>query len=1436
MKTRLYKHIPGDQGVAGSLTDYELESSQCVEGTEPSFPGYSDIKLKSREQFINQLTDFIKFSKKHAKGSTAYPIIGEWGQGKTDSYFRFIKPYVESMEDYALYVSTSTLSQIYKHKENVADKTNLISLKFLASLFEGIRSESRCENSKHLPNLEEYPDPDTYMRDILRDLTEKNKKKIFIFLDEFEEILNQKEEILRDIISGIKETINGNYQLVHAGGDFEASIHLFVSITPDALYKLRTMEGTEEIFGGLLRRLNAIELKGLNRKEGIFYLKGLLEDSYEKEMPIPYPIENYGLFNTLFRISQKNIGNLKKLYTNLLNSLENEGMLEVLNYQNLLEFLERNKVFVYGAQAPCIEKDTFYRILNYLEEQKNEMEGKVASELFKLFLADFRPINVEYLAKRLNKDSNLILRGIKIINRNINENEQIKNSILTVSPLKNQIKVEDIKDIFYHDIEFDERAERYELVLGDKKPYREFLDEFFDRITFFDLDNNNDLSPKIYLPFLETDTKMFFKNEISPEEAREISLKFKDLVDDKIEYLSNELVQNLIYPTPIPRDLNFIKDKETKLEIWRDVLKNQTEYYEKYISEAFLRALINSEIYSIPQGKIEYYDNYTIFELIEEQSKSNIKTLLYSIDGDAKSEDVNLVSNILLDDISINLAILLTGGDFSKKASELIEKNNKILGMQIHQNISKTLICTAIAPEKYEGKIDDILLKSISKKIIQKDFSLDEKIDNWLDVQLKNGLVIEQIETSAKTITNLTDCLKLYINYENTPYNSNEILKKNKEEILRFKKYRTQMTGLIGSDFEGKIVEELSVDLYTNGFLSKKNSMYSVKKHPVETRIEKLFVEKNKITIDDLKSSFIIREGNKKVLEDLFLELLVYRGKIELEKKKKGEKRHYVLVNTDQKITILRKDYKKFKEFVYKENFKASGHIFVSKDRGSNIIFLIDLYNFITDLFEAIEELEFSDNDEELGKKIYLADKLMDYFDKKYKTDIKAAFDKETNYKKDIELKMSELKNEFRYITENSLKMLNIKFKDGNASIQEFRMLKKYFDEFNDSYNEKMDRIKIENLRDNLEPDEIKEFKFDVKPSANAHYFNLRLFKLEKFKNNFESSAKSLEKKLIRNKKNFNIINNDIANLKKQIDMIRVEEKYRISYKLYNDISLVGFNKNSEIEIVKDIKLSELEIRSESKINKIRADLKDIIIKINSVEETLDEEIKLLKAIEEYKVNIEFVKDIFDLDYLQGYVKNYQDHLLRIENEYLKSDPLDLKKGDKKTSSIVQLWRTNLENEYNKGIIEVWTHFTSEIQYNILKMEKSIKTVIQIQKNAGKDFKVEDKEKIKDVLNNLKLIESITNKPLEKQEPASRIKNMVLKNQNIWRNILDKYLDSYEQKILDVIEELSSNSKWIDFDDICMNALKEGIDEKKLQKSLEELVSKKYIQKGYSIL
>ena len=44
----------------------------------------------------------------------------------------------------------------------------------------------------------------------------------------------QYESALKKIITGIKTTINGQYGIIDINGEYEASIHIFLSITPDA--------------------------------------------------------------------------------------------------------------------------------------------------------------------------------------------------------------------------------------------------------------------------------------------------------------------------------------------------------------------------------------------------------------------------------------------------------------------------------------------------------------------------------------------------------------------------------------------------------------------------------------------------------------------------------------------------------------------------------------------------------------------------------------------------------------------------------------------------------------------------------------------------------------------------------------------------------------------------------------------------------------------------------------------------------------------------------------------------------------------------------------------------------------------------------------------------------------------------------------------------
>ena len=85
--TRIYDSLPSD--VAKNTT---------------SFEGVDDIKIKSRENLVSKIKKLIKNAREIENGTSVIAIIGEWGEGKTDTYTRVINPYIESKGDYSFFV------------------------------------------------------------------------------------------------------------------------------------------------------------------------------------------------------------------------------------------------------------------------------------------------------------------------------------------------------------------------------------------------------------------------------------------------------------------------------------------------------------------------------------------------------------------------------------------------------------------------------------------------------------------------------------------------------------------------------------------------------------------------------------------------------------------------------------------------------------------------------------------------------------------------------------------------------------------------------------------------------------------------------------------------------------------------------------------------------------------------------------------------------------------------------------------------------------------------------------------------------------------------------------------------------------------------------------------------------------------------------------
>ena len=448
--------------------------------------------------------------------------------------------------------------------------------------------------------------------------------------------------------------------------------------------------------GGVSRRLEEVELTEIKKGEGINFLKNILEHIYNNNIPKPYPIDGYGLFNTIFRISQRNVGNLVKLFSELFNYLENDGTLQILDYENLLNFLETNKIYVFGAQTPCIEKETYYDILNNLEDYHKEV-GKLSVKLFKLFLGDMIPLNVEKLSNITGKDESLIYHSINVINNEIYKREKnLEYGIIKYGPTIPNITLKDIFEKLKFYIKTDEKIDKNIIEIGN---FSETLDSFEDRISSFNMDDSGKLVQELFLPYDENDIKIFFRDEINNNEAITIHNLFKKLIKQEIYYTASDMVLDLIYPTPVPRFLEYILNKEIRLDLWRKITRNLDGEYINKMPLAFIDCLERSNVYNIQEKNT--INNYSVLKFYDCDLELEINTLIYSVYGNVKAEDIEFISNHLNENLNIHLAIIIYTGEYTENAKQSIESrgldkngNYSLLDIHLHPTLSKRIICS----------------------------------------------------------------------------------------------------------------------------------------------------------------------------------------------------------------------------------------------------------------------------------------------------------------------------------------------------------------------------------------------------------------------------------------------------------------------------------------------------------------------------------------------------------------------------------------------------------------------------------------------------------------------------------------------------------------------------------------------------------------------
>lgn len=1398
--TRIYSRLPSDAGIV--------------------FEGFENITIKSRLNVKKKLEEFIEIVKSEKK-PTMRVIIGEWGEGKTDAFRRYIKPVAERQGYHAFFLSASTISNSFELADikRLINATPSSSLQFLVVLFASIKSESEIT---FLPEPSEFTDSTEFVEESLLRLF-KDKNKLIIFIDEFEELLLNP-SILKKIISGIKETINGQYRPVYEKGKFEGCLHFIIAATPDAFYKLQVSEDTSLIFGGLGRRIGIIELPEIRKEEGIPFLWELLGYCYEGNLPIPLPIRSIGILNGIYKISCGNPGNMVSKLHRLMNSAKiNDSTLRIIDYNLFIDFFRNEQIFVYGGATPCIELENYNRILNIIKDQKRIETGRKCEETLKLLIGEYKPFSVSEIEKRIKiKD---VPNIVNIINNNLRR-IGIHKAILSIAKLEKSKTLDDVKNKLS---EFIIKEKDTEIIkIGG---YIESVKDFIDRITFYDIIDGK-LRLEVYLPIDDESVASFFGG-IDDDRLVEIRNKLRKLCDSSERYylIGDELLSQ-IFPTPIPKELEFIRDRELKMKLWREVTRKLVQQYEIFFPDALLTIFETSKIFDIK--KIKDQKGVSFVKLI--MNGKQINTLFFAVNGDLKGEDIDKIHKYIKSlKPPIHLVLAFYTGDITEQAEEKIEnkelgKNgeNIIMPIKLHTTLLKRILIMHRVYCEYPDKINNELFFTETKKVIQQDLEIDNKLNEWFIEQKSLGLIVTNpILEFARSSKELADSLKFYINFLGENLSPEDVFKKNRKELQKYIKYGSRI-GFIPDIESIKTLENISIDLENNGFLKRKGKKYQVIEHSVEKRILKIVnAHKGKIDIKSLEEYFIIDSSNKRILRDLFLNILEHKGRIS----RKGD---YIQINNEEELRQeLELLYQNLRVNINR-NIRRYGYCFIKKQRESKIVSLDDFWNFVSTQYSEVNEKLKGIVNIRL-QKLFLLCKLMEYFSEEWLEAIKIAKKKADERISETEEKLNIFKFEIENLCNDIEKLMKIVI-DING-IEEYRKATELFEEIKNV--EESEYEKLQTLFEKYYKENKGETFFEFKRNTTEYpYFNMRFFVIDILAGKFDNIREYLSRKLDSIKEELEKISNDLENISSRIKSKEVSNKFILSYEVLKYLKICSKNVMPSLQQEKIDKTSITEIEK-----LINHNLKPIRENISAIEQLIkylgnlhNQEKKIHEISKKVTNSIKDAKEIIDLKEYKQKFEETRKKFGNLLNDFNAKSAEISSSMDKDPSEFLDYLEKELNLiDYLNGLFLEINQIEKEIKEIQNKYQQ--KTLNYLEELTNIIRVVSEKKKI----NTASLLERInlfkTKLKETKVRKFSEIEKGINEIRKNFYEIIGKALSKEELLVLENVTKLLKESKivWIDqlYDIIKKEA---SIDMDTLNQIIWKLSKEGYLKLGLSLV
>lgn len=1374
-----------------------------------TFYGYLNIEIPSRKEAVSkQLDDFLRYSKT-SKKPAARVIIGAWGEGKTDTFGRYIKPKTEQQGDYAFFVSASTIANSLDDPKlnRLLQTTPNSAIRFLVALFYSIREEN---DDYRIPYAVQYNNAVSYIEETLRGLIkESSENRVYVFIDEFEELLSRPTH-LSQIVSGIKEVLNGLYKEIDEEGRFAGRLHLIIACTPDAWNQLQIKDDVSQIFGGLARRIGLIELPEVSKYESINFLLQLLKHVYDGKLPSILPIKNSGVLNIIYRVAHGNPGNMVSLLDRLLNSATISDEIRVIDYNKMIDFLSRESVFVYGGYTRCLELDNLNKIKRRLEEIESKSLSEKCILVLNLLLGELKPFKEDEIKERIGGDTN-VPNIISILNETLSRKEGITRSVLRLSPVREGKTFDDIIKALQEYVE-DSQGKKHIIIDN----FREAIESFKERITHWFLEDN-ELRPTMFLPSDDESILAFFEG-VSKDRALEIKNIFrKRLCSDEYAYIASEQLLSQIYPTAVPWELEFLKDKENRMKVWRDLTKNFSSYFDRYIIESLLSSAQKLGVLDYHEvdkkGEFDHVNlSYADFEL---------RTLFFAKNGDVLSEDIEKIwSYVKSVDPPVHVVFVIYTGLFKQEAEEKVinkglgeDGENLIIGLKLHPTVAKRLIGIRLAMQSFKDNINQEILDGIIRKI-GKEIDLRQVIDTWLDRCGKVGkLVRYPVLKETSNPKELAEALKFFINFIDLEDTIDNIYEKNLE-LGKFISFGSKRYSLY-PDINLPKLKNISEDLLKNELLCDSAKGYKVVSHQVERRILEILNKRGGTFIgDELSKYFIVETKRPRIIKDVYLPILKHKGLVV------EEGQYLRLTHLDELEERVNRALLEFNRFCSNIDNMRYGYIYMTKERDDKLIILEELKSYLNKLHDQAK----SDPRQEVKfQKLALINLLLDHFNQELRGLISNAINEGKKLVEQLSSIKTELLERMCNITSNIEKLFKLSINKENLS--DYLKVTRLYQEIEEWHAKKnVNDIKTLVEREIRDDRELKEsFRFD-KDKNEAAFFNPRLFKIRAISSNLNKMydvglITDLEDKLLGIINNIEKVNNSLA-----------------SVKIFDgcDISLIirDFIRKSLTDIYSDLKIHQLEntsIRDLYNIvmtyaNPIMSRIQELNSSLKSLAGLIEEEKKVKNTFQHLKEISKTAHEVLDINKYKREVETLSKELADLENSYRSLSKLELDL-ESLSDKIVQVRRKldNLQNQL-EGIENKLNNVWLIYRDSMVRLVHNTYELVKLMRYKYKNMNFSD---IVDQLNNFEKMLRINDLKSVKQ-PLRVIEEMF---ESITHKFEERVSDILSPSEIDVLKYLAKNTNpdkpWISVSQIKRSLINElTTTEERVGEILSKLVAK----------